>query len=121
MLTIRSEQLQVFERLLREPFEAQVAEHLREHFPNKCAALKPGGLERFVAYAFDRAIAHGMKTLQEVSKYADLAMKFGKDFDQDPDLPWVREILEDPDFSDSDVRINFLCREALRRLAPEED
>jgi hypothetical protein len=121
VLTIRREQLAVLSKAMRRPSEDEVAAHLRKHFPAPCDALGPDGLAAFVAYAFDRAASHGLTALRDVSKYADLAMALGRDFDVDPALPWVRAILDSPDFTDPEIRFGFLCREAVRRTTPEEE
>ena len=67
-----------------------------------------------MTHVFDRAAEHGFRSLRDVSRYADVAMLFGRDFDLDEQLGWARGILEASDL-DSEARLDFLCREALRR------
>jgi hypothetical protein len=55
-----------------------------------------------------RARAYGLTNQGPVRFYIELMFMFGSDFDSDPLLPWVREILTDPATPDQMVRADRL-------------
>jgi hypothetical protein len=116
MFTIRKAQLDALARDHRRTYEDEVRRHLMVRFPADCALRSREELALLVRHAFDRAEAHGFGALSAVSKYANLCVAFGRDFDVDPQHPWAAAILGSKDFPTPEVRIDFLCREALRRL-----
>ena len=78
---------------MRRRFEQRVYQHVREFFPNRCRELRPQGTREWIALGIERAAKYGFVLERDVCKYIDLMFHLGKDFDNDPLLPWVRPIL----------------------------
>lgn len=116
MFVVRTAQIAALRRGVRQRFVAEVAAHVRQHFPD---AVPSADVEPLVEHGFERATAHGFESRSDVYKYVDLAVVLGRDFDTD--VPWARDILADGSFSDASVKMQFLCREAIHRLTPRED
>lgn len=94
MITIRREQMEVFERALWDRLVHDAVRHLREYFAVDAALLGDPGLHRVAAAAIARARVHGVVVEGDVYKYVNLAMALGTRFDEDPLLPWAAEILQ---------------------------
>jgi hypothetical protein len=97
MLTIRNEQFAVFSDAEVRKFEAWVVAHLQRFFPAECAGL--GGdpqLRDLVRHGIGRAAVYGVTRKADVSRYVDLMMLLGKDFDVDGRFEWASAILANP-------------------------
>lgn len=94
MLTIRKEQLRVLDRDKRQRFVAKMLKHVQEFFPRQCALLGEKQLSEWVEQGINRAASYRIASERDVCKYIDVMIFFGKDFDQDPRLPWASKILK---------------------------
>lgn len=115
MFRIRKDQRAAFADLARRKFERALAEHLRAHFPARCAALGEDGARELAALAVDRGRRHGFVTERQVTLFANLLAGLGPGFDEDRARPWARRILSDPTYHHADQRLNALYDEAERR------
>ena len=70
-------------------------------------------LVELVRYASQRASAYGFVSEQDVCKYVDLTLLFGRDFDRDPSLGWAEAILLDPDFKSPTERAGELYDQGM--------
>jgi hypothetical protein len=102
-------------------FEERAGAHLRRFFPRRCAALGPGGVRALVRAGIERAAAHGVHAERDVCKYIDLMAMLGRDFEDDPALPWARRILEDPSAIGAAARVDALYDAALRHVEGGQD
>jgi hypothetical protein len=93
MFTIRKEQLRVLDRDRRDRFVAQMLQHLQEFFPSQCASLGEKQLREWVNHGIDRAASYHIASQRDVCKYIDFMIMFGRNFDQDSQLPWASKIL----------------------------
>lgn len=90
-LTIRSDQMQILERL-RFVQQAQAlcpAAELRH--PDQCSRLGRPALLAMLTRALDQAFTQGFRQPHHASIYADMAVRWGEDFGER--LPWAREVL----------------------------
>jgi hypothetical protein len=90
--------------------------HLNKFFPEHCAALKEAGTREAIRYSVTRAAHYQIVTERDVCKYTDLMFAFGRDFDQDPELPWAAAILNDENLKDPTGKINILYDEAMKHV-----
>lgn len=74
-------------------FEDRMVARLAEFAPEQCAALGEDELRRVVGHGVVRAARHGLVSGGQISLYLGLMFAFGRDFDDDPALPWAREVL----------------------------
>ena len=119
MLTIRKAQMQALGRAAMQEFEKDMLQHLRQFFPDECAALGSKALREHTRHAIARAKEYGLTSERDLCKYLNLTMIYGRDFDTDPELEWMRDFLIDPDVSDPSERMRRLYAESLHRLEPE--
>ncbi|MCA9710230.1 MAG: hypothetical protein KDK70_30600 [Myxococcales bacterium] len=116
MLSLREPQVQALAEPRRSDLEGRLARHARDCFP-AAQALGPAALREVVRYGVDRALDHGIDTERGVCRYLNLMFVFGRDFDQDPRLPWAEQILSGARLRRGVSTIELLCREALRHEA----
>jgi hypothetical protein len=116
MLTIRDDQLALFENASLTQLEEDLVAHLRDAFPVDFELAGEAGIRACVHLAVRRADAYGLQTRGQFCRYLHLAVTFGTHFDRDPLLPWVARTLRNPRLADPDGRIDRLEHCALRQL-----
>ena len=104
MLVIREEQMRA---MARAALPQWVTKHLKQFFPQQCAALGDNGMRERVSLGIDRAVSYGFESEVQISQYLDLMFAFGPDFDTDSALSWPQPILSDPTLS-ADARMERL-------------
>lgn len=96
-------------------FATFLAEYLVDNFP-ELFPERNDDVDEFAHYAIDVAHAYGIESDHAVFQYTHLMILLGPDFDEDPELPWAREILLNEEL-DEDEAIEQL---ATRGLPAEE-
>jgi hypothetical protein len=119
MLTIRKEQMQALSRVTIQEFEKDMAQHLTQFFPDESAAMGDKALRAHIRHAIARAKEYGVTSERDLCKYLNLTMVYGRDFDTDPELEWMRDFLTDPEVPDPSERMSRLYAETLYRFEPE--
>src|SRR4029450_1166335 len=114
MFLIREKQLQVLADVEQARLVQEMVERVRRHLPHHFDALGPERTQRAVEYGIDRARFHGIVSVPGVTAYVQLLFVLGPDFDSDPQLPWVPEILKE---GDENTRIQRLLAGAQEYLA----
>lgn len=117
MVTITAEQMAALDGLNRALYVERVTAHLTRFFPEHCTALGPAGLREAIDHGIARAASYGIIGERDVCLYLDLMVAFGRDFDQDPNLPWAAAILNDDAIPAPKQRINRLHDAALAHTA----
>jgi hypothetical protein len=115
MLIIRQEQMDEFIRIAAKSFEDWMLVHLKNFFPDEYQALGDPEVRETIKYGIGKAESYSITTERDVSKYIDLMFALGQDFDTDPDLTWVQEILQDETLPDPEERMNRLCHMAIQK------
>jgi hypothetical protein len=115
MLTIRKEQLAVFGPVGKNAFEARVVAHIKKVFPEQSQTLGEPKLQETIQYGTQRAAAHRIISERDVCKYIDLMILYGRDFDKDPNLPWVQSVLQNPAIRDPASKIERLYKAARKQ------
>jgi hypothetical protein len=118
-LTIRTEQLAVFAEVETKKFVDRMVIHLKKFFPEQCEVMDESQMGETIRYGIKRAAAYGITIKRDVSKYVDVMVVFGRDFDRDPGLPWARTILADA-AADPTVKVNRLYVTATDELEKGE-
>ncbi len=114
MFVIRKAQLEVMrDAVVVAGFEARMLAHVERFFPAAASRLGSVGIRALVSLARERARGHGVSTTGAVTNYLNLMLTFGRDFERDPSLPWVREALAAP--GSPSLRLDRLYRLAVRR------
>jgi Domain of unknown function (DUF4123) len=106
-LTIRAPQVSAFSQAAIQRFEDWMILHLRQFFPQQCDSLREAQLRELVAYGRERAARHKITSERDVSKFIDLMLVFGRDFDVDKRIPWAGRILANRKTARSKMRSLF--------------
>lgn len=102
-------------------FEDRMVEHLRRCFPKHVEALGEQRTRAEITFGVARAALYDLTSERDVCAFIDVMFGFGDGFDENPALPWAREILTRPGFPPR-VRAHALqarAVEELRRLSLE--
>lgn len=117
MLTIRRAQMRVFERQAEARYLKRLAQYLASRFPERLRSETSGdvfeGALDFTRQAVARGRYHGLRTENELSRFAEVAIHLGLRMEVDgPD--WVREVFEDAELTPGE-RIGYLHEQVLQR------
>ena len=115
MLTIRKEQLAAFSPLGEKTFEDRVIAHLKKVFPEQSESIGEPKLRESIQYGKQRAASYKIISERDVCKYIDLMILYGRDFDKDPNLPWVQSVLQNPAIRDPASKIERLYKAARKQ------
>lgn len=128
MLTIRREQLRIFEEQSRENFYDDTAAYLTREYPGPCAEMGPVPLREFIRRSYASARRQNIGSRGAVMIFIELELVFGEVFQLSPDRPWAENILAHPtlpDYSKMEaVRERLISRSAgrvVRRAPPSGD
>jgi hypothetical protein len=117
MLKIRKEQMEEFEKASLKQFEEEMADHLQKCFPEECEAFDKQGLYDIIRYAIKKAGEYRIELRRDIFVFTDVMFAFGRNFDNDPDFPWAKEILNAPEFEDdSSDKVDALYEEAMKHI-----
>lgn len=95
MLTIRDEQMSVFEADARRRAVARLAEHLRLACPDQAGGLRAAQLQREVEAGIAHAAAYGIEGEADLRVFLECRLELGADFDVREDTAWAGAILRD--------------------------
>jgi hypothetical protein len=99
MLIIRNDQMRMLQAYMTKPFENLMFQHVKEFFPEEFASLGEDTVRETIRYGIDCARTYEITIEYDVSRYINLMFTFGRDYDIDPALPWVEEILINTELS----------------------
>jgi hypothetical protein len=120
MLIIRNTQFRALSQQPREQFIEEMLGHLYSYFPAAAWLLTPEELRGQVNALIARAAAYQLTSRQQVCRFINLAATYGWQFDSDPDLLWMRDILTDTSLSQPSERLDRLVQTCLHRQHIEE-
>jgi hypothetical protein len=113
MLTIRKEQNDALRQIPHKVFENSMLAHVRKYFPEDCKILGEAHTRKVITFGITRAESYGFNTAGETCRYISLMFMFGSRFDEDPQLPWAMQVLQDKAISTPWARMNHLYDKAL--------
>lgn len=99
MLIIRKEQMEVLSRYMVEQFVDRAAAHLRSSFIEQTKALTDDDIRALINSGIEKAEGFDLTIEEDVTRYLELMIIYGKDFDSDPGISWAGEILNAQDLS----------------------
>lgn len=97
MLTIRREQISVFEDIMREKFVDRLLRHLRVDMPTMTADMCDTHLRTTIREGLVRAAGYGVITEWDLCRFAMYEVRLGTWFERAADNGWAREALASPD------------------------
>lgn len=113
MMNTRPEQMETLSKAAYKDFENRMVAHLQEFFPNECDALGEDEVRDEIKYGVRRSKVYGFESEQDVCRYIDLMFAFGSNFDADPDLKDLREVLDDKSSDNPGDRMDRLYEAAM--------
>lgn len=116
MLIIRQEQMEVLKEYMTKRFEDLMVSHLNVYFSKECQALGEEEVRKKIRDGIDQAKTHGIMIERDVSRYINLILLFGSNFDKDPAFPWAGNILKDESIGGPSQRMNMLYEEAAKHI-----
>ena len=116
MLTIRMEHVEVFKQHKVKLFENRMIKNLYTYFSHDCAELGEAQIRNIIRQGIDRAKTYDIRIEKDVSRFTNLMMTFGTEFDKDPKLSWVKGILSEKKFGPRTSRMDTLYKEAEKKI-----
>lgn len=120
MLTIRKEQIAVWQSAISEDFIDRACGYFRRRWTGKCSEMSDRQLDAMIRAARDRAESYGIEVQRDVVRFMEVWLFLGADFDRSPDHPWAARILEDEERQGT-VKIEQLVRATERRLDTSDE
>ena len=96
MLTIRREQMAVFQRQGERLFEGQMLRYIATGFPERFSRMGEQGALTYIRSTIVTAARHGIVSGSAVGLFLLLKLEFGETFELSPDREWARKMLEHP-------------------------
>jgi hypothetical protein len=107
MLIIRREQRQAFREEVRRRFVERVLRRLRQHFPEKFAAVGEDAAKSITREGIDCAKTHNITIERDVFRFIALMFLFGTDFYRTQ--PWAKNTFDDLGIRRPSERMALLC------------
>jgi hypothetical protein len=111
LLTIREEQMEVFQYYMFTHFEDEMVAHSKTFTPQLCKVLSEEQLRVALRQSIQRAETHRFTKKGSVRLYIELMFLCGSDFDTDPQYPMLKEVLASA--NDQVVRAEKIYRGVL--------
>jgi hypothetical protein len=96
MLTIRREQLHVFETYRTEFWVSQSVESISRSYPRQYAEMGPSGAREFVYRAIAKGRTNHVGTAGGIGVLIELMIQFGEEFQNSRDKAWADRFLANP-------------------------
>jgi hypothetical protein len=104
VITIRNDQIKLFEQAADEAFETRTYAHLEKWFPRHCQLVGEEQMRQVIRLGWQRAKSYELTAECCVRSYIESMCLLGSGFDRDSLLPWASEILNDTSSSDQVAR-----------------
>ncbi|WP_164021769.1 hypothetical protein [Pyxidicoccus trucidator] len=95
MLTIRQAQFKALDELRASAFVHRLSRRLRDMFEAELQSMKDEALERLIRSGIERARTYGIEYTADIARYVEYMVFLGEDFDSNPVVGWVGDILRD--------------------------
>jgi hypothetical protein len=120
MLSVRTEQLQVFARFSRARFEEDMVRHSKNFSPQLCEVIGDDQLRLAVQSAIARAQTYGFTNRGPLRLFVELMFLFGSAFDTDPQYAFMNARLNAPgDQMERAEDIHQICNNYHDKVAGE--
>ena len=113
MIRISNEQVQAIEARGFDALALRIASELPDHMGPILAGRSPEGILGSTKIAIAKARHHKIEDEDSLFRFCQLSIALGTYFWEDPQLPWVRAILEDQSYLDATERTVDLWNAAM--------
>lgn len=120
MLVIREEQMRILLESVFDRFVGQMIAHLRKFFPEHTRDKTDDIMRETVCQGVRDAEKYGITAGHDICLFTDLTVLFGSGFDEDPELPWVKETLS-AQYPNAAEKIKGLHEAAILHLQSNAD
>ena len=94
-MIIRHEQMEPLDAAGQSRFEVEMLAHLKATYPRPLAGVEEGRVKELILRGLERARERGFRARGPVRMYIEFMTMLGHEFDRDPLLYWIRDIIED--------------------------
>ncbi|MFO7613393.1 MAG: hypothetical protein R6W71_02005 [Bacteroidales bacterium] len=108
MLTIRKDQVRVFEEQKLKAFIDEMVKHISEFSPEQFEIIKEPDVRKIISLGIQTAESYGFTLRGPLQFYLEMMFMLGSDFDTDPQYMWIREMLMDKSEKDQMKRADLL-------------
>ena len=117
MLLIRQKQMDVFSEEALHTFEDSMVAHCFKFAQRHCEAIGQEQVRQVIRLGIERAADYGLTLRGPVRFYIEMMFMFGSSFDNNPQYPWVAEILKDENLPDQMQRADNLFDKVIDYFA----
>lgn len=93
MLIITDEQMKILSAYMERSFQKRMIEHLRKSYEEKTKGMTDKELNKVVEEGIAKAKGYSVTEEEDIQRYLEYMMKFGKAFDTHPSTSWAGDIL----------------------------
>ena len=104
-MIIRKKQIEALEEAAVDNFVSEMAKHCEDFSPQLTKTLKDEQLKDAVRFGIGKAEKYGFTQRGPVRFFIDLMIVFGSGFDTDPQYPWIAEILNSSDETETEAEV----------------
>jgi hypothetical protein len=115
MLSISRVQMRQLGAVSRDRFIRRMAVHLRSKFKARAAAIPDDRLRAQIEQGMAEAKGHGVVYEDDIRRYLELLVIYGTPLDQQPQAPWLADILHDQAF-DGQRKLDLIDHAVLQGL-----
>jgi len=102
MIVIRKEQMQVFSQYQLHLFFDTMEQSLKKKYPEQTKDMVRADLRELIEEGVEEAKKYGIKDENDVSRYLEYLVMFGREFGLVPETKWADQFLNDPDLTGSE-------------------
>ena len=121
MLILRAKQIAAIQLPQILSFVESLSGYLRENFTEKLHDISGSVLNKKILKSIKKAEKYGFTSRQDCCEFAKLAVKYGWDFDEEPQNEWMRKMLIDKNISNPSHRLARCVEEIIFRKEVEKN
>lgn len=99
MIAVSAKEIATSENQQLRYFQQSLSPYLLERFSSANYQLAPQNTKLFVDRYFFQANRYGFESKRDIRSFIELSFMLGVSFEKDPQIPWAREILLNPQYS----------------------
>jgi len=107
MIVIRKEQMKIFSQYQLDTFFETMEQSLKRKYSVETKNMARADLRELVEVGVVEAEKYGIKDENDVSRFLEYLVIYGRDFGQLPEMRWAYQFLSDPELTGSE-KINQL-------------
>jgi len=98
MLVIRKEQMDMMSRSHLKQYFDNLERHLKNRYPEKTKYIGDE-LSELIIKGVDKAKGYNITDKNDIKRFLEYIIQYGKDFGESPDSCWAKQILDNTEWS----------------------